>query len=51
MTNNALERANLDFKENYTMNRRLSLPNTITKIKQFVNEYGKKAEENSFATE
>ena len=50
MTNNALERANLDFKENYTMNRRLSLPNTITKIKQFVNKYGKEAEEDSFAT-
>ena len=51
MTNNALERANQDFKENFTMNRRLSLANTITKIKQFVKEYGRGAEEDSFATD
>ena len=44
-TNNALERANGDYKENYSQNKRQSISHEIETIKQFIKEYGEEAEE------
>ena len=44
-TNNALERANRDYKENYTQNKRQSISHEIETIKQFIKEYGEEADE------
>ena len=38
MTNNGLERSNGLFKQNYSCDKRLSIPNHMTKIWQFLKE-------------
>ena len=38
MTNNGLERSNGLFKQNYSCGKRLSIPNHMTKICQFLKE-------------